>query len=240
MRVREGGVEVETGEAFYNPDQELNRDLTIAVLGTALSMMIGAPLGALVGYYNNRGTARHALSIVVLRVADVLQAFPVFVLAIALVAVFGQGVSSVIAAIVFVNLPIYMRLARTEVLAIRKKRFVEASAIAGVSDFGIIMRTILPNSMSSVLAHFPINIGWSILLTSGLSFVGAGVVAPTPEWGAMIATGYQNVVTGQWWPSVFPGAALAITVYGFALIGSSMEILYDPRRRAALMRGEVA
>jgi peptide/nickel transport system permease protein len=87
-----------------------------------------------------------------------------------------------------------------------------------------------------VLAQLSVNIGWSILLTAGLSFVGAGVRAPTPEWGSMIAMGFQNVVTGQWWPSVFPGVALAITVFAFALIGSSIETLADPVRRRALLR----
>jgi peptide/nickel transport system permease protein len=79
-----------------------------------------------------------------------------------------------------------------------------------------------------------VNIGWSILLTSGLSFVGAGVRAPTPEWGSMIAMGFPNIMTGQWWPSVFPGLALAVTVYGFALIGASIEFMADPRRRRTL------
>jgi peptide/nickel transport system permease protein len=85
-----------------------------------------------------------------------------------------------------------------------------------------------------VLAQLSVNVGWSVLLTAGLSFVGAGVVAPTPEWGSMIAMGFQNVVTGQWWPSVFPGIALGLTVFGFALVGSSIEVLADPARRRVL------
>jgi peptide/nickel transport system permease protein len=88
--------------------------------------------------------------------------------------------------------------------------------------------------MAPILAQMSVNIGWAILLTSGLSFIGAGVRAPTPEWGSMIAIGFQNMVIGQWWPSLFPGLALSLTVFGFSLIGSSIEVLTDPIKRGAL------
>ena len=94
----------------------------------------------------------------------------------------------------------------------------------------------LPNAMGPALAQLSVNVGWSILLTAGLSFIGAGVRAPTPEWGSMIAIGFQNVVTGEWWPSVFPGLALAITVFGFSLVGSSIETLADPVKMRRLVR----
>jgi peptide/nickel transport system permease protein len=89
--------------------------------------------------------------------------------------------------------------------------------------------------MAPVLAQLSINIGWGIVLTAALSFVGAGVRAPTPEWGSMIAMGFQNVVTGQWWPSMIPGAMLAITVFGFSLVGASIEFLVDPSKRRELL-----
>lgn len=214
-------------------------DLTIALLGTGVSALIGIPLGAVVGYYEQRSRLRAAFSVTVMRSADVLQAFPVFVFAIALVAVFGQGIVSVVIAIAFVNIPIYLRLMRSQVLSIRGMRYVDAAFVAGASDFAILSRHILPNAVGAALAQLSINIGWSVLLTAGLSFVGAGVVAPTPEWGSMIATGFQNVTTGQWWPSVVPGIALGITVFGFALVGSSLEILADPAQmRLAVRRRE--
>jgi peptide/nickel transport system permease protein len=142
----------------------------------------------------------------------------------------------VIIAIAFVNTPIYLRLMRSQVVAIRQMRFVEASVVAGLSDLQTVLRHVIPNALGPVLAQLSVNIGWAILLTAGLSFIGAGVRAPTPEWGSMIAMGFQNVVTGQWWPSVFPGIALAITVFGFALIGSSIETMADPVQRRALLR----
>lgn len=209
-------------------------DLTIAVLGTLISAVVGTSIGALVGYYEGQRTWRRALSGSVMRSADVLQAFPVFVFAIALVAVFGQSVRSIILAIAFVNAPIYLRLMRSQVLSIRRLRYVEAAYVAGASDLAILTRHVIPNALAPILAQLSVNIGWSVLLTAGLSFVGAGVVAPTPEWGSMIAMGFQNVVTGQWWPSVFPGIALGLTVFGFALVGASIEVLADPARRRVL------
>ncbi len=209
-------------------------DLAIAVIGTVISAVIGTFLGAWIGYFQETGGIRSFLSSGVMRAADVLQAFPVFVFAIALVAVFGQSMSSIVFAIAFVNIPIYLRLMRSQVLSIRRMRYVEAAYVSGMSDLFIIRRHIVPNAIAPVHAQLSVNIGWSILLTSGLSFVGAGVRAPTPEWGSMMAMGFPNIMTGQWWPSVFPGLALAVTVYGFALIGASIEFMADPRRRRTL------
>jgi peptide/nickel transport system permease protein len=209
-------------------------DLTIAVTGTLVSAVTGGAIGAVVGYYEGQRAWRRALSTFVMRSADVLQAFPVFVFAIALVAVFGQSVKSIVIAIAFVNVPIYLRLTRSQVLSIRQLRYVEAAYVAGASDLAILWRHIIPNALAPLVAQLSINIGWSVLLTAGLSFVGAGVVAPTPEWGSMIAMGFQNIVTGQWWPSVFPGIALGLTVFGFALVGASIEVLADPARRRVL------
>lgn len=209
-------------------------DLAIALAGTLISAVVGSALGSAAGYYEaQRGIGTFAAGFV-MRAADVLQAFPVFVFAIAVVAVLGQSLQSVVIAVAFVNTPIYLRLMRGQVLSIRRMRYVEAAYIAGVSDLQIIRRHVVPNAMAPVLAQLSVNIGWAILLTAALSFIGAGVEAPTPEWGSMIAMGFQSIITGHWWPSIFPGLALAVTVFGFALIGSSVEVLADPARRRAL------
>ncbi len=210
-------------------------DLTIAVLGTLLSAVVGSSIGAVVGFYSSGRGIRVWLSFAIMRAADVLQAFPVFVFAIALVASLGQSIQTVVLAIAFVNAPIYLRLMRSQVLTIRSMRYVEASQVNGLSDMQTIMRHVIPNAMAPVLAQLSVNIGWGILLTAALSFVGAGVRAPTPEWGSMIAMGFQNVVTGQWWPSMFPGAMLAITVFGFSLVGASIEVVADPAKRRQLL-----
>jgi peptide/nickel transport system permease protein len=114
-------------------------------------------------------------------------------------------------------------------------RYVEAAIVCGVGDLTIIRRHVIPNAIAPVLAQLSVNIGFAIILTAALSFVGAGVRAPAPEWGSMIAMGFQNVTTGQWWPSVFPGLALAVTVFGFALVGASIEFLSDPEQRATIV-----
>jgi peptide/nickel transport system permease protein len=211
-------------------------DLAIAVAGTLLSAVVGCLAGAWIGYYSRGGGLRSRLAYLVMRAADVMQAFPVFVFAIALVASLGQSIQTVVLAIAFVNIPIYLRLMRSQVMAICETRYVEASLVAGFSDMRTILRHVLPNAMGPALAQLSVNVGWSILLTAGLSFVGAGVRAPTPEWGSMIAVGFQNVVTGEWWPSVFPGLALAVTVFGFSLVGSSVETLADPVKMRRLVR----
>jgi peptide/nickel transport system permease protein len=213
-------------------------DLTIALAGTLVSALIGIALGAIAGYYEALRGWGSVGSSFVMRTADVIQAFPVFVFAIAVVAVLGQSLQSIVLAIAFVNAPIYLRLMRSQVLSVRRLRYVEAAYVAGTPDLAILRRHVIPNAIAPVLAQLSVNIGWAILLTAALSFIGAGVEAPTPEWGSMIAMGFQNIVTGHWWPSIFPGLALAITVFGFALIGSSIEVLSDPSRRRLLL-GEI-
>ena len=213
-------------------------DLTIALAGTLSSAVIGVALGVVAGYYESAGGWRTFASGFVMRAADVLQAFPVFVFAVAVVAVMGQSVQSIVLAIAFVNAPIYLRLMRSQTLSIRRLRYVEAAFIAGTSDIRIMLNHVIPNAIAPVLAQLSVNIGWAVIITSALSFIGAGVEAPTPEWGSMIAMGFQSIVTGHWWPSIFPGLALGVTVFGFALIGSSVEVLSDPARRRLLV-GEV-
>ncbi|MBL42493.1 MAG: peptide ABC transporter permease [Rhodospirillaceae bacterium] len=228
----------ETGmDIFSRCIYSIRLDLSIAFLGTAVSAIVGTAIGAFVGYYEARGRLKTVFSSFTMRALDVIQSFPVFVFAIALVAIFGQGLYSIIAAIAFVNMPIYVRLMRTQALSIRQMRYVEAAYLSGLSDVNLIIKHIVPNSMGPILSHLSVNVGWSVLLAAALSFAGAGVEAPTPEWGSMIAVGFKNIVTGQWWPSTFPGIVLGLTVFSFALIGASVEVLADPvRRRAAIAK----
>jgi peptide/nickel transport system permease protein len=230
------GTDVSGMDVFSRTIYAIRLDLTIALVGTAISSIAGTFAGAFIGFYEGKGGIAGAVSMISMRIMDVMQSFPIFVFAIALVAIFGQGIYSIIIAIAFVNAPIYLRLMRGQVLAMRNLRYVEASFIAGIPEYMIIIGHIMPNSMGPILSQLSVNIGWSILLTAALSFAGAGVAAPTAEWGSMIAVGFSNVVTGQWWPSIFPGVFLALTVFSFGIIGSSVEILADPiRRRVAYL-----
>jgi peptide/nickel transport system permease protein len=192
-------------------------DLVIALLSASLAVAIGVPLGVISGFY--RGFAAETIS----RIADVIQTFPVFVLAMATVAMTGQNIWNIIFVIAVLNAPIYLRLMRGQTHALRERLFIEAARCAGNRDWQIISRHLVPNAVGPAIAQFSINIGWAMLLTAGLSFVGAGVRVPTAEWGLMIANGAQNMITGQWWIAFFPGVALGVTVLGFALLGDAFE-----------------
>ncbi len=207
-------------------------DLLIALISTTAAALLGGGLGAYVGLWEGQRGPRGWASTLVMRTADVFQAFPVFALALVLVAVMGQGVASIVIALGVVNIPVYLRLMRGETLTLRNQGFVEAARIAGAGDGALLGRHIIPNALAPILAQMTTNMGVAVLLTAGLSFLGAGVRAPTPEWGSMIAMGFQNVVTGQWWPSIFPGLALALTVFGFGRIGASIQAWSNPRERA--------
>ena len=207
-------------------------DLMIALVSTLWAAFCGGVLGAYVGLWEGTGGIKGPVAMLLVRVADVVQAFPVFALALVLVAVLGQGVTSIVIAIGVVNVPIYLRLMRGEAQIIRHQGYVEAARIAGAGDTYLLTRHVIPNAAAPILAQMSINTGVAVLLAASLSFIGAGVRAPTPEWGSMIAMGFQNVVTGQWWPSIFPGLALALTVFGLGRIGASILAWSNPRERS--------
>jgi peptide/nickel transport system permease protein len=219
------GTDVNGMDVFSRVIASPQTDLTIAILGTLGAIALGIPLGLVSGYY--RGFVSETL----MRVSDIVQSFPVFILGMALVVVTGQEIRNVIYVVAIVNCPIYIRLVRSQVLFLRERPFIEAARALGGRDRWIIKEHILPNAIGPVLANASVTIGWAILLTAGLSFIGAGVRVPTPEWGSMIAVGAKNIYTGEWWPSVFPGIALAFTVLGFALLGEALVHMTDRTRR---------
>lgn len=196
-------------------------DLAIALLANGLSLLVGVLLGLLAGYFRNLATE------VLMRVSDVLQSFPVFIMAMVLVALAGRSTTNIVIALALVYTPIYIRLTRAEVMAQTTRGFVEASRALGRSEFVIALRHALPNSLTPALIQSSVTIGFAILLTAGLSFVGAGVRPPTPEWGLMISTGANQIILGEWWPSVFPGIAISLTVFGFAVLGNALERRYE-------------
>jgi peptide/nickel transport system permease protein len=206
-------------------------DIPVAISATLVSLIIGVGLGVAAGYFGNRRGIGGFLGESLLRVMDVLQAFPVFILAMTLVAAAGPSSTNVGIAIAFVNMPIFLRLVRGQVLALRDTPFVEAARCSGASPAQVAYVHILPSVVSPALIQASVTIGFAILLTAGLSFVGAGVRPPTPEWGLMIADGSHDILTGQWWTSVFPGGALALTVLGFALTGEALGRAVDPLQR---------
>jgi peptide/nickel transport system permease protein len=195
-------------------------DLSIAVLANCLALLIGVPAGLAAGYFRNLGTE------ILMRVSDVVQSFPVFISAMILVALAGQSSTNIVAALAVLYAPIYVRLMRAEVMTQSARGMVEAARALGVGELAIAVRHVLPNSLGPTLVQSSVTIGFAILLTAGLSFVGAGVRPPTPEWGLMISTGASGIMLGQWWPSVFPGIAISLTVFSFAALGDALERAY--------------
>ena len=164
---------------------------------------------------------------------DILQAFPVLILDMVLVAIRGTGPVNVVLAIAFVNFPVFLRLARSEVLSLRERPFAEAAFAMGNSDLGVCFKHLLPNAWPTILTQLSVTVGFGVLLTSGLSFVGAGVSPPTPELGSMIASGAKFMILGQWWVAMFPGVMLGVIVFSFAMMGEIASRLIEPGQGAA-------
>jgi len=205
-------------------------DVVIAVTATLLSLLIGSPLGILVGLLETSGRGRSStMAEGFMRLLEVIQAFPVFVFAMVLVAVFGGTITNIIAAVAFVNMPVFLRLARAEVLSLRQRPFAEAAIAVGNTQMGLGFKHLLPNATPTLVVQISVTVGFAILLTAGLSFVGAGVRPPTPELGNMIASGSRYLIIGQWWPAIFPGLALGLIVFSFGVMGEILNKALEPR-----------
>lgn len=180
-------------------------DIPLALAGTLLSAAIGVPLGLL-------AITRGRWGEMVMRALDVFQAFPLVVLAVAIVALTGNRLENVVLAIAIINVPRFMRLVRAQGLAIRESRFVEAARTYGASWLRILVHHILPNVWGVIIAQASLTAAHSIVVIAALSFMGIGISPPAASWGSMIQSGAQNMVTGQWWVVLFPGLAVLITV----------------------------
>jgi peptide/nickel transport system permease protein len=200
-------------------------DFGIAISAVALSFAIGAGLGSAAGYYGG-WTDR-----IVGRIADTIMAFPLFVLAMGIVAALGNTVFNIVLATAIINLPFYIRVARAEVNVRRGAGFVEAARLAGNSDLRILAVHLFPNILPPMMVQISLNMGWAILNAAGLSFIGLGVRPPTPEWGIMVAEGATYIISGEWWVALFPGAVLMLAVFCFNLLGDGLRDMIDPRRR---------
>lgn len=186
-------------------------DLFIALSGVVISFIIGGAAGLVLGFWTSRANE------ILMRMLDVAQAFPVLILAFALVAFLSRSNTTLIAALAFVNTPIFLRLVRAETVSIRELPFVEAARGVGNSPLRIIRRHVLPNVMTSALIQLTSSIGHAIVIVGALSFLGVGIAPPNPEWGAMLKEGSDYA--GQWWVALFPGTAMAVTVLALHLIG---------------------
>lgn len=200
-------------------------DLGMAVSAVALSFVVGLALGAMGGYFG--GWLERVLG----RVMDTIMAFPLFVLAMGIVAALGNNVLNIVIATMIINLPFYYRFARGEVNIRRELGYVEAARMGGNTPVQVLVHHIVPNILPPMMVQASLNMGWAILNAAGLSYIGLGVRAPTPEWGIMVSEGASNIISGEWWTFMFPGAALVLAVFCFNLLGDGLRDLLDPRRR---------
>jgi peptide/nickel transport system permease protein len=200
-------------------------DLGIAVAAVLVSFVIGMPLGLAAGFLGGWWDR------IVSRVSDTIMAFPLFVLAMGIVAALGNTVGNIVLATAIVNLPFYVRVARAEANVRRGAGWVEAARLAGNGDVRLLAVHLFPNALPPAMVQVSLNLGWAILNAAGLSFIGLGVRPPDAEWGILVAEGAQYIVSGEWWVALFPGLALMLAVFTFNLLGDALRDIFDPRRR---------
>jgi peptide/nickel transport system permease protein len=195
----------------------------VGVIPAVASAAVGVVLGLVAGF------AHGLLDNVIMRLVDILLAFPGIVLAIAVVAVLGPGLGNAMIAVGIAGIPVFARVVRGLVLVERQKEYVAAARMNGARTLRIIFVEVLPNVVAPVLVLTTVGVATAILATAGLSFIGLGAQLPKPEWGAMLSQG-RSYLPAQWWIATFPGIAIAIAVLGINLFGDGLRDVFDPRR----------
>lgn len=200
-------------------------DLSIAFSVAISAFLIGAAVGATSGYYGG------AVDDGVMRIVDVLMAFPAFILAMALTGILGDTIPNVIMAISIAYIPYFVRLTRSEMLRVRTMQYADAAVTVGNPRWRIILAHLLPNSLTPAFIQVTLVLGWAILDAAGLAFLGLGITPPTAEWGVMVAEGAQRIITGEWWTWLFPGLAIVIIVFAFSVVGDGLRDLLAREER---------
>jgi peptide/nickel transport system permease protein len=199
--------------------------LFLSVAGVLLATAIGTFIGATAGF------GRRWLDEVVMRVMDILLAFPYIVLAIALIAVVGPSIRNIVLVVAFTRIPQFARVARGAVLVLKNAEYVVAARTVGVSEGRVLVRHVLPNIVSPIVVLASLSMSTAILTESSMSFLGLGVQPPTPSWGTMIGDG-RNYIDDGFWISTVPGLAISLTILGFNLLGDGLRDALDPRLRS--------
>jgi peptide/nickel transport system permease protein len=198
--------------------------LTMGLIAMAISAVVGVPLGLIAGYYEKWPDA------VIMRVMDMMLAFPGLLLALAVVAALGQGVTNVMIAVGVSLIPSYVRLVRGSVLSAKQFTYVEAGRAIGASNYRIVVRHIVPSILAPVVVLATVSTGWAIIIGASLNFLGMGVQYPTPEWGSDLNSG-RDYLQIAWWLSTFPGLAIMVTILCINLLGDGLREVLDPRLR---------
>lgn len=199
--------------------------LKIGLTTVIVSCIIGVILGCVSGFYGGK------IDNLLMRIIDVVMAIPNTLLGISVMAALGQSVNNLIIALSIGNIPSFARLVRVSVLTVKGQEYVEAAVATGASDLRIIMKYILPNCLAPIIVQFTIGISVSIMAATGLSFLGLGVPAPTPEWGSM-ASSARSYIRDYWWLVTFPGLAIMAAAFSFNLVGDGLRDALDPKLKS--------
>ncbi|MCW3991961.1 MAG: ABC transporter permease [Candidatus Bathyarchaeota archaeon] len=214
----------------------LGRDIfSRVVMGSRISLTIGfitliesAVVGTVIGLF--AGYKGGAIDSVMMRITDIFLAFPSIILALAVAAALGRGLTSVMVALGVTWWPLYARLIRGQTLSIRREQYIEAARLSGAGVLRIMYRHILPNCIAPLMVQVSMDVGFTILAAAGMGFLGIGAQPPSPDWGLMCATGSRYLLQ-QWWLSTFPGLAIFLSVISFNLLGDGLRDILDPRLR---------
>jgi peptide/nickel transport system permease protein len=198
--------------------------LLISLVAVVMSMIVGALLGAIAGYYGDR------VDSVIMRILDMFMSIPGLLLSVSVSIVLGTGIVETAAAIAIGSVPPLARVIRAQVLTIRGQEYIEASRAVGASNFRIILSHVIPNSLAPLIVQATMRIGSTVSLISSLSFLGAGVQPPTPEWGSMLSEG-RTYILSSWPMIVFPGIAISLTMLAFNIFGDGVRDALDPKLR---------
>lgn len=197
--------------------------LSAGFVAVGIAMVLGISFGLLSGFFGGWVDA------LIMRIVDIMFAFPALLLAIVIVAVIGQGLDKAMVAIGIVYTPQMARIIRSSVLYIKEMEYIEVQKAIGSSNFRIIFRHVLPNSIAPVIVYGTLMLATAILDCAALGFLGLGAQPPTPEWGAMLSRSYSYIVSGAWWAATFPGLAILFSVLGLNLLGDGLRDILDPR-----------
>jgi peptide/nickel transport system permease protein len=199
--------------------------LYVGIVAVSLSATVGSLLGMVAGYSNR------IVDEIIMRLMDVLYAFPAILLAIAILAALGKGIGNAMIAIGVVYIPIFARIARSAVLSIRNEEFILSARTMGASDLRILFTHILPNILSPIIVETTLSLAFAILAEAALSFFGLGTQPPDPSWGRMLSEG-RNYFRQSVWMGIFPGLAIMFTVMGFNFLGDGLRDALDPRMKS--------
>lgn len=214
----------------------LGRDMfSRMIYGARISVFVGLAVVAVAGSFGTlvglfAGYRRGWIDEIMMRVTDIFLAFPPLILAMAIAGALGPSLTNALIAVVVVLWPVYARLVRGQVLVLREREFIQAAQTVGVHNRRLLLRHLLPNVLAPLLVQATFDMGATILIVAGLSFIGFGAQPPTPEWGVMISDG-RNYITTQWWLTAVPAAGILLLVAAFNLVGDGLRDILDPRLR---------